>query len=926
MLVGREIECARLDGLLADTRVGSSGVLVLRGEAGIGKTALCEYAAERADGMTVLAVRGIETESELAFSGLADLLRPVVERLDELPPPQAAALAGALAIAPPVSGDRFATCVATLSLLSLAAEEKPLLAIVDEVQWLDSSSAEAVLFAARRLDAEGIALLLAVRDGYTTAVDRAEFHELRLTGLDDADARALLGSTIEGPVAAEVADQILAIAAGNPLALVEVPSLLTPDQLAGSAPLDGDFPAAAAVEHAFLRQVEVLPDRTRQALLVAAASDSGNPDEILAAMSALGLEAQALEPAERAGVVSIDDAGLRFRHPLLRSGVYRSASSVARRTAHEALARAADTDRLLDRRAWHLASAAQAQDEQAAEALAEAGLQARLRGGHAEAAGALERAALLGHDGARRAERLREAAGDAWLAGRAEKARELLEAGLDASDDLLSRARIQHLRGVLEMWHGSPTAGRELLCEEAARIEGTDPARAGRMLTDATWACFMAAEITTGLETAERACAVARSVGGPTETLAKAALGIALALGGEPQRALLLFSDYLAHLDEAESSLHGPRLLRPDGQVLTWFEQYDRAWAVLTHHADSARAQSALGALPYTLAALSDLDFRTGNWVTAYAGAAEAVRIADETDQAATLAFSLSCLARVEAAQGREDDCRSHVVRALEIADPGVGAVVAFSGSALGLLELGLGRADEAIGHLEKLAGQVAEHGLGDPGVIQWAPDLIEAYARAGREDDANRTLEEFEAAAWKTERAWALAAAARCRGLLAGDGGFDGHFKRALELHGKLPTPFERARTELCLGERLRRARRRVEARQPLRCSLEAFDRLGAAPWAERARVELAASGETARQRHPYAAQELTPQELQVALLVARGATNKEAGAALFLSPKTIETHLGRVYRKLNVRSRTELAHLLSGDSDLVAPSGQSA
>jgi DNA-binding NarL/FixJ family response regulator len=920
MLVGREAECARLDQLLADARAGSSRVLVLRGDAGIGKTALCDYAAGQSAGMTVLSARGVETESELAFSGLADLLRPVVGRLGELPPPQAAALAGALAIAPPASGDRFAICAATLSLLGLAAEERPLLAIVDELQWLDMSSAEAVLFAARRLEAEGVALVLAIRDGYTTLVDRIELPELRLTGLDDEAARALLASRVDGPVAPEVAQQILAIAAGNPLALVEVPSLLSPGQLAGNEPLKGDFPAAAAVEHAFLRQVEALPDPSRQALVVAAASDSGNPDEIEEALSVLGLDAQALEPAEQSGLISIGVSGLQFRHPLLRSGVYRSASAVARRAAHQALARAAGADRELDRRAWHLASAAPAQDEAAAQALADAGLYARRRGGHAEAAGALERAALLGEDGVKRAERLREAAGDAWLVGRADKARELLEAGLTAANDPLVRARIQHLRAVLEMWHGSPMAGQALLCEEAARIQDADPARAARMLTDATWACFMGAEITTGLETAERACTVARRVGGATETLANAVLGIALALGGQPQRAMVLFVDYVARLDEAENSLRGSRLLRPDGQVLTWFEQYGRARVVLTQLADSARTQSALGALPYTLAALSDLDFRTGNWVAAYAGAAEAVRIADETGQAAALAFSLSCLGRVEAAQGREESCRSHVVRALAIAEPRVAAVVAFSSSALGLLELGLGRTDEVIGQLEKLAGQIAEHGLGDPGVIQWAPDLIESYARAGREEDAERTLARFEETARTTERVWALAAAARCRGLLARDDDFESHFQRALELHGRLPTPFERARTELCLGERLRRVRKRAEAREPLRAALETFDRLGATPWAERARMELAASGETAR-RHPNATKELTPQELQVALVVARGATNKEAGATLFLSPKTIETHLGRVYRKLNVRSRTELAHLLSSDSDLVAP-----
>jgi DNA-binding CsgD family transcriptional regulator len=315
------------------------------------------------------------------------------------------------------------------------------------------------------------------------------------------------------------------------------------------------------------------------------------------------------------------------------------------------------------------------------------------------------------------------------------------------------------------------------------------------------------------------------------------------------------------------------------------------------------------------LTLLSELDFRTGRWIAAYAGAAEAVRIADELGQNATLAFSLSGLARVEGAQGRGLDAISHADRAIGIAHRGINAAVAFAASALGLLELGRGRNDEAIVHLERVLLRTEEHGLRETSVVQWTPDLIEAYVRAGRSTDAEAVLERFELTARETGRTWALATAARCRGLLSADA-FEEHFLRALELHDLTPTPFERARTELCLGEQLRRNRQRVEARPRLAAALETFERLGAEPWAQRARAELAATGETLRRREPFAQEELTPQELQVALIVARGATNKEAGAALFLSPKTIETHLGRVYRKLNVRSRTELARLLASET----------
>jgi DNA-binding CsgD family transcriptional regulator len=920
MLFGRLSECERVDQLLAQARAGRSDALVLRGEAGIGKSALCGYAAERATDMTVLRASGAPTESELAFSGLADVLRPLFSRLDKLPPQQAVALASALALGPPAPVGHFAICVATLGVLGAAAEDRPVLVIVDEAESIDRSSAEALLFAERRLDADRVALLFAVRDGRPTIFDLADLPELRLAPLDRDAAQALLTSCAEVTIAPNVTERLLLAAAGNPLALVEIPALLSAQQLAGKSPLDDELTTSATVERAFLRQVESLTEASREALLVAAASDTGELDTIVSALTALHVDPRSLEPPEKAALVSISEGVLEFRHPLLRAAVYRTSSAVARRAAHQALADAVPGERQLDQRAWHLAAAALGHDDVAARALEEAALAARRRGGHAEAASAFGRAGRLSATGFERARRLREAAADTWLVGRADDARGLLDEALDNADDPSVRAAIQHRRGVIDMWQGSPLASHALLAEEAAGIVELDPARAAKMLTDAAWACFMAAEISTGLETAERANELGTQVGGIAETLAKAVLGIALVLNGDAQRAVPLFADYIGLLDSLESSpspgLYQP--LRPDGQLLMWFEQYDRAREVLVRTIDSARAGSALGALPYALSVLADLDFRTGNWAAAYAGATEAVRLADETNQITTLAFSLGGLARLEAAQGRESDCRAHSERALAIAYPRVGAVVALAGSGLGLLELGLGHVEQAMEQLEALARRASEHGLKEPGVIQWAPDLIETYVRVGRSPEAKLALEQFEALARKTQRTWALAAAARCRGLLASDDGFEVEFRRALELHAATRTPFEHARTELCLGERLRRAKRRAEAREPLRAALKAFDRLGAAPWSERARTELAATGETASRRDPYAAERLTPQELQVALVVARGATNKEAGAALFLSPKTIETHLGRVYRKLNIRSRTELAHLFSREGAL--------
>jgi class 3 adenylate cyclase/DNA-binding CsgD family transcriptional regulator len=916
-LVGRAAERARIDELLAAALAERSGVLVIRGEVGVGKTALLRYAIDRARGMTVLKARGVESESELPFAALNDLLRPVVHRLDAIPTPQREALEGALALGPPVQPGPFSICAATLSLLAAAAEDGPVLAVVDDAQWLDPSSAQAVLFASRRLGAEGVALCVGVREGEGEPFERAGLPEIRVTGLGPKAAAELLATPTDRVLAPGVAERLARATAGNPLALLELPSMLSDAQLAGEEPIPDPLPPGPAVRDAFLRRVAALSEPAQRALLVAAASDTGDLELLVAALNRLGIGAEALRIAEDAGLVTADGERLRLRHPLLRSAVYHGAPAAARRAVHQALAEAS-SDAESDRRAWHLAAATPEPDADVARALSDAAANARRRGGHAEAASAFERAARLTVDREEAAKLLLEAADAARLVGRTDEALQLVaEAGAHADDPLL-RARNQHMRGSIEMWRGAPLAARDLLVDEAARIEELDPSKASRMLTDAGWASFMAAEIEAGLALAERASALAGRVGGISELVANGLLGIGLLLAGDARRAVPLLAKFQPLV--AEIALTRPRqLIQPGGQVLVWAEEYGQARQLLTRMLETARSQSALGVLPYTLAALSELNFRTGNWAAAYAEASEAVQIARDIEQASTLSFSLVCLARVEAAQGREEDCRGHVAEALQLTAFGIGAVIGYAESTLGLLELGLGRPREAIGPLEQLADQARRHRLAEPGVIQWAPDLIEAYVRAGRPHDAVPELDRFESQARASRRTWALAAAARCRGLIAGEDEFEGAFAEALERLAGSPTPFERARTELCLGERLRRGRRRSDAREPLRRALETFERLGAAPWAERARTELRASGETARRGDPSAAEQLTPQELQVALVVGRGATNKEAGAALFLSEKTIEAHLGRIYRKLGIRSRTELASRLVSEGALV-------
>jgi DNA-binding CsgD family transcriptional regulator len=888
-------------------------VLVLRGEAGIGKSALADWTGERAAGATVLRASGVESESQLAFSALSDLFRPIAHRIPEIPEPQAAALAGALAIGPPVAADRFTVCAATLSLLAAAAERTPLVAVLDDAHWADGSSLEALLFAARRLDAEDVALVFAVRDGIPSPLDAAGLPELRLDGLGREAAHQLLGRAGAAPA---VADELWAAMAGNPLALLEVPPLLTAAQLAGQAPLPSPLPAGPSLERVYVARIEQLPPPARRALAVLAVADPA-AGAVDGALDALGVAGD-LDAATAAGIVTVVDGQTRFRHPLLRSAAYHAASPEERRAAHGALAEASTGDESAEQRAWHRAAAASAPDEDVAAGLVETALAARGRGAHAAAAGAFERAARLTSDDEARARRLLDAADERRRSGQGDEAIELLREALADTADPLLRADVLHLHGALETWRGDPLAAHTLLVDAADALGELEPRKAAMMLADASWPCYLGGDITRGVKTAERACSVAERTDGPVQVLTAVMLAQGLILRGDTARGRELLDRARPLLELEETVRRAPELVQAAAHVYIWLEELALARRLVGLVVDTARTESSPGQLPYALAIASELDFRTGNWAAAYAQAAEALRLAQDTGHANGLAFGLVGLARVEAAQGREAECRSHTGRTMQLAAFGVRAMVVYSSAVLGHLELALGRSTGAIEHLEQVARGVERQGIGEPAVVPWAADLVEALLRAGRRSDAERALRRLEEQAQQTGGKWAGAAAARCRGLLSSDEELDETFLHALDLHERTVGPFERARTLLCYGERLRRGRRRTDAREPLRASLEVFERLGAAPWAERARSELEATGEQLRRGDDHPSQRLTPQELQVALVVARGATNREAGAALFLSPKTIETHLGRVYRKVGVRSRTELAALLARDGAL--------
>jgi DNA-binding NarL/FixJ family response regulator len=599
---------------------------------------------------------------------------------------------------------------------------------------------------------------------------------------------------------------------------------------------------------------------------------------------------------------------------LIRSAVYQAAGPVARRDAHRALAAALDAEQVADRRAWHLAAAAEEPNESIASALEDAALRSQGRSGYGSAARALVRSAALSPSAFERARRLLAAANASQLAGKADEALRLLDEAIASRPPERLRFEIQHLRAMIEFWLRTPMVAHHLLLIEADRAEHKDPAQAAMFLAEATIPCVMAGDVRRALATSQRAKALANRVGTPAPLLLDILLAEAMLLCGLSADADQLIDECMrrvfARADEAAS------VAQYLPTTLLAVERHIEARTLITGAVVAARNASAVGVLPFVLAVLSELDFRTGSFAAAYAAGTESVRLAGETGQGSAAAYSFVTLARVEAAQGRDDDCLAHARAGVELAHiHGLGSIFNYAGAALGLLELGRGRPAEALIHLEKTAQGFRDTGCREPNLIQWQPDYIESLARTGRTDDAIRALETFEGDAERTNRAWAKATAARCRGFITQDDSV-AHFRRALDLHADSPSPFEVARTQLCYGETLRRQRKRAEARQVLREALNTFERLGAEPWAARAQNELSATGEKARKRDVTATRQLTPQELQIALAVAQGATNREAAAQLFLSPKTVEAHLSSAYRKLGARSRTELVRIFANET----------
>ena len=901
MLYGRDAERALVGALLGAARESRSGALVLRGEPGVGKTALLEDVRDRAADMHVLAARGVESESELPFAGLHQLLRPALHLLDALPGPQQGALEGALGLAER-AGDRFLISAACLTLIAELADRRPVLCLIDDAQWLDTPSADALLFVARRLDAEGVVMLFGAREGGDRRFEAGGVPEHVLGGLDAAAAEALIGLGAGGPVAPSVRDVLLEQAGGNALALVELPAALSPAQLAGAEPLPPTLPLTEVAQRLFLERVRRLPEPAQRLLGVIAADDGGRLAPVMQAAAGLGVGAEALTPAEDAGLVSVHGQRIDLRHPLVRSAIYQSTSSAERRAAHLALADALGGEP--DQRAWHLAAAALGPDAAVADGLERTAERARERSGHAAAAAALDRAAELSVDAESMARRLVGAAKSAWQAGLPERAAALIERARPIATDPRLRAELAHIAGVIDWRCGDLIEGCSTLLRGAADVAPVDSRKALEMLFDAALAGWDAGDYARIAEAGRRAAALPGADDDEQRFLTGVLVGVG-ALSEGDGRAVPALGEIARAAD-----LDDPRLLIWAALGATMAGESATEAALLKRAAALARASGAVDVLTLVLEGTAVEGFLAGEH-TAGADATEGLKLAEEAGLPNAASLHRASLAWLAAVTGRDDECREHAAKVQDSARA-TGAALALSIAqwGLALLDLGGGRPEQAIARLVAL--REAPPGAGHPlYVLTSAPDLVEACVRCGRDAEARTAFAVLERGAQPGAPAWALALAARCRALLAEDGTED--FAVALRLH---PRPFDRARTQLLLGEHLRRRRRRVDAREHLRAAIDSFDALGAAPWADRARAELRATGETARKRDASTLAELTPQELQVARFVGEGLSNKEVAAQLFLSPRTIDAHLRNVFAKLGLTSRTQLARLeLGGD-----------
>lgn len=910
VLVGRDSERLLLDGLLAGARVGRSGVLVVTGEAGIGKTTLLGYARQVSGDVRLLQAIGNDLEQDVPFGGLAQLLRPTPDDLQQIPAPQAQALGVALALREGSVVDRLAVGAAVLSLLTRYSEQRPVGVLIDDAHLLDRPSAEALAFVCRRLLADSIVVIMMARSGEPSPLTSAGLPQLVLSGLDRAGTAELAGRQ-GGPSTPERLDLLHRTTGGNPLAVVELAR--DPGRSPSFAP-GSAMPVPAALIDWFGRRADALEADTRTLLLLAATGD-GDLAVVSRAGTALALDLSALGAAERSDLIQVGPDRVRFAHPLVRASILALAYPDERRAAHAALADAVPTHDA-DRRAWHRCEATLGPDDTVADEMEAVARRAGRRGAHAVSATAHERSAHLTSGDAGRGRRLLRAGRAAWRAGDGDWAITLLHAALALDTSPSARATGLDLEGDIAARRGSPARAHQLFLAAAEEVIDSDPSHAVLLLAEAVSAGYFQGDAAATLAAADRAEQLLAGDLSPTATaVGTLAVGMAHILAGRSGTELIrtgvrMLDDATAGTDDGNADAADTDAVRPAWLMFgpLYLRESDTGRSLVRAALDQCRARSAVSTLPTLLFTIARDGAATEHWADAEADYGEAIALARELGYVTDLAMSLAGLSWLEARSGRAEACRTHAAETLQLctAHP-VNTARVWAYFALGELALALGDIPEAVATLTRLTDYLTEIDLRDPDLSP-APELAEALLRSGDTATARRLAAGYETAATAKALPWAQARAARLRGLLGHTDDLDQHFGAALALHARTPDVFEQARTLLAYGSRLRRARRRADARAPLRAALATFDRLGARPWADTAAAELEATGETAPRAGANDLERLTARELQIALLLAEGRTTRETAAALFLSPKTVEYHLRHVYTKLDITSRTQL------------------
>jgi DNA-binding CsgD family transcriptional regulator len=912
-LWGRRKQCGALDGLLAHVRAGHSRALVIRGEPGIGKTALLGYAADTAQDFQVARAEGVESEMELPFAALHQLCGRMLSRLDRLPVPQREALGVAFGLCTGSAPDRFLVGLAVLGLLSGVAADQPLLCLIDDAQWLDQTSAQALAFVARRLDAESVAMFFGTRDP-AAGGDLTGLPELALDGLSEADARALLASVIPGPLDERVRDRIIAESSGNPLALLELPHAATAADLAGGFGLPGAGPLSGRIEDIFRRRLAPLPATTQRLLLLAAAEPTGDPALLWRAAGRLGIEAA--DAAESEGLLEFG-ARLTFRHPLVRSAIYRSTSPLERRAVHQALAEATDPQLDPDRRALHRAHAAVGPDEDVAAELERSAGRAQARGGLAAAAAFLEQAAMLTPSTARRGERALAAAKAKHQAGAPDAALGLLVTAQAGPLDELQRARVDLLKGQIAFAVNRGSDAPPLLLTAAKRLEPLDVGLARETYLDALWAAMFVGRLASGGGLLE----VARAARGapPSSRPPRAA---DLLLDG---LALLITEGYRAGtptLRRALSAFRREDVSREEGLRWLWLACRaaanlwdDETWALLAiRQVQLARDSGALTVLPIALNSRIYMHLNAGELAAAAALIEEAEAVTEATGSRLA-PYGVLLLASWRGQEAEASELIEASMKEVVARGEGLGLTVLQWASAV--LYNGLGRWKDALAAAQR-AGEDPHEQL----FSTWAAvELIEAATRSGVPERAAGALVRISDSTCASGTVWALGVEARSRALLSDGEAAERLYREAIDRLGRTRIRVELARAHLLYGEWLRRENRRIDAREQLRTAHQMLTTMGADGFAERAARELRATGERVRKRATDTPAQLTARETQIARLAGEGLSNPEIAAQLFMSPRTVEYHLHKVFTKLAISSRNQLHGALTNGRSQAKP-----